>query len=318
MNNPIKAEFRKWLESLKTVKAAGGPATGTLAGALVVLERLKSDFNLDMSSHLTKGGGQIRGASGNKVKEILATFDETRRFVREGGRTNRGLPSDIAGLLDALKISNLADLKPSEREKELNSLQAILVKKVQEFHDRQRLKPTFDPSNALLGFISEILSLAKSKGIDGPVSQHLVGAKLQLRFAEITVENNSYSTADEQLGRSGDFRIEDTVFHITVSPMPPVIDKCERNLKDGLNVFLLVPMKQVSGTANMAEDAAPGRITTQSIEVFIAQNLEEISSFSKSKIIKTLKDFIDLYNTRVADVEIDKSMLVDLPRILVR
>ena len=108
------------------------------------------------------------------------------------------------------------------------------------------------------------------------------------------------------------------MFHITVSPMPPVIDKCERNLRDGFNVFLLVPMKQVSGTTNMAEDAAPGRITTQSIEAFIAQNLEEISGFSKSKIIKTLKDFLYLYNERVKDVEIDKSMLVDLPRNLVR
>ena len=318
MSNTIKAEFNKWLKNVKSVRGVGGPPKGTLGGALVVLDRLKSEFNLNMSSHLTKGGGQIQGASGDNVRKILATFGENRKFIREGGRTNRGLLGDIENLLNALKKTPLADLNSSDREKELKQLQLILVEKVREFHGRQRLKPTFVQSNALLGFISEILSLAKSKGIDGPVSQHLVGAKLQLRFANEKVENNSYSTADEQLGRAGDFCINDTVFHITVSPMHPVIEKCTQNLADGFGVFLLVPSKHLSGASYMAEQTAPGRITVQSIEAFIAQNLEELSGFSKSRIIKILEGFLNLYNERVEAVEIDKSMLVDLPANLVR
>lgn len=42
--------FEDWYTQLPIHKASGGPAKGTIAAALVVLERLKADFNLDLSS----------------------------------------------------------------------------------------------------------------------------------------------------------------------------------------------------------------------------------------------------------------------------
>jgi hypothetical protein len=42
-------------------------------------------------------------------------------------------------------------------------------------------------------------------GKDGPVAQYLVGAKLALRFPTEKIGNESYSTADVQLNRPGDF-----------------------------------------------------------------------------------------------------------------
>jgi hypothetical protein len=85
------AELRAWCDALPRPRTAGrAPAKGSIAVGLVLLERLKSTFDLNLASHLAPGGAQIQGASGAAVRNILAAFGETRPFVGEGGRTNRG------------------------------------------------------------------------------------------------------------------------------------------------------------------------------------------------------------------------------------
>jgi len=79
------------------------------------------------------------------------------------------------------------------------------------------------------------------------VAQHLVGAKLEFRFPELAIGNESYSTADRQLGRPGDFLIGDVAFHVTVAPMPQLFDKCVVNVKEGYRPLLLVPDRTLSG-----------------------------------------------------------------------
>ena len=125
-----------------------------------------------------------------------------------------------------------------------------------------------------------INQIARETGKVGPVAQHLVGAKLQLRFPTETISNESYSTADDQLGRPGDFFVGSTVFHVTVAPMPPVFDKCIKNLEDGYRVYLLVPERELSGARYNAENKAPGKIAVESIESFVGQNIEELSFFN--------------------------------------
>lgn len=59
--------FKNWYNSLKVHKASGGVAKGTICTALVVLDSLKEDFNLDINAHLAAGRTQIKGASGTAV-----------------------------------------------------------------------------------------------------------------------------------------------------------------------------------------------------------------------------------------------------------
>jgi len=159
------------------------------------------------------------------VKKILIRFGETRPFAKEGGRTNRGGPGDIKKMLQALNRANLEKLAAERRNEILNEMQRFLVGKVVEFHNRERIKMIFDPSKSTWQNIQGLLAAARETGKEGPVAQHLVGAKLQLRFPDIAVGNESYSTADEQLGRPGDFYIGDTAFHVTVAPMIGVYEK---------------------------------------------------------------------------------------------
>ncbi len=308
--------FEAWYSHLPIHKASGGPAKGTIAAALVVLERLREDYRLKIEAHTAQGGAQLSGASGQAVKKILARFGETRPFAKEGGRTNRGGPGDIKKMLQALKKANLEKLAAERRNEILNEMQRFLVGKVVEFHNRERIKMVYDPSKSTWQNIQGLLSAARETGKEGPVAQHLVGAKLQLRFPDIAVGNESYSTADEQLGRPGDFYIGDTAFHVTVAPMGPVYEKCKDNLENGYRVYLLVPERAVTGARQNAELMVPGRIAVESIESFVGQNIEELSFFTRDKLKNGFRRLLETYNDRVDAAETDKSMLVEIPRNL--
>lgn len=304
-----------WYESLPQY-SGHCPAKGTIAGALTVLERLKSQFDLRIEAHTAGSGTQIAGASGSEVSRILALFRETRPFIREGGRTNRGLKKDMENLLVVLKGLDLDGLSPSEREETLSVLQEYLVGKVREFFNRQRLRFEFDPAETTWELVRRILESANERGQAGPVAQYLVGAKLALRFPDEDIRNESSSTADAQLNLSGDFQVRDTVFHVTMAPGHPLYAKCGDNLARGLRVYVIVPEEWLQTTRQSVEADYPGRITVQSIESFISQNVEELSTFSGQLRVDELRKLLESYNERVDRIETDKSLLIEIPENL--
>lgn len=173
-----------------------------------------------------------------------------------------------------------------------------------------------DPDLTTWHNISNMLSIAREIGKEGPLAQHLVGAKLELRFPKIKIGNESYSTADDQLGRPGDFCIGDTAFHVTVAPMPALYQKCQKNVDDGYRVYLLVPDRTLNGARQNADLILPGKVAVESIESFVSQNIEELSDFSKQKLAAGFRQLLETYNKRVDVCEIDKSMLIELPKNL--
>lgn len=211
--------FDEWYRSLKVVKTNGGPANGTISATLVLLERLKEVYDLKFDSHVAPGGAQIKGASGTAVAAILKKFGENRPFAKEGGRTNRGGQGEIRPLFEYLFSLNLESLPKEERNEILGSFQAFLVDKVRDFHNRQKLRLGFDPKLSTWQIFHKLFLDAKREGKAGYLAQHLVGAKLQLRYPDIEISNESASTADKPTNRSGDFQIGDTIFHVTVAPM---------------------------------------------------------------------------------------------------
>lgn len=305
--------FTLWYDTLPKHKSTGGAARGTIAAGLVVLEHLKENFILDLSAHRAAGQGQLRGAGAGALRRILAKFGETREFLKEGGRTNRGGPGDVATMLQAIHPLQLESLSKERRIEVLEELQSFLVDKVREYHSRQRLKLGFDPAKTTFQTVADILTVARENGKEGPVAQYLVGAKLQLRFPELTVENNSYSTADDQLGRRGDFLIADTVFHVTVAPMTALFAKCRQNLREGFRVYVLVPERATIGARQLAEQELPDKVAVLSIEAFVSQNVEELSSFALDRLVQGMYRLLSTYNSRVDAVEGDKSMLIEIP-----
>ena len=218
---------------------------------------------------------------------------------------------ELAG--DVMQRNGLERLSPEDRSIFLTEIQDFVGDSVTEYPSRQRLTFVYEPAQSTRRLIQEFLSVAAAHGKEGPVAEYIVGAKLQLRFPDIEVRNVSFSTADTQLGEPGDFYIRDTVFHVTVAPMNPVYDKCKANLDQGLRVYLLVPDGKVAGTRQNVEGIIPGRVGVESIESFVAQNLDELGTFSNMGLRQELLKLFEMYNRRVNEVESDKSMLIEIP-----
>lgn len=189
------------------------------------------------------------------------------------------------------------------------------------FRSQRRSQPIcfdYNKSRSLRQNLSVLLDMASELGKEGPVAQYLVGAKLKLRFPEKGIENKSYSTADAQQHRPGDFLLGSSAIHVTVAPMAAVFEKCQRNIHDGFRAYLLVPDKLLQGARQNAELNVTGPLEVESIESFVAQNILEVSEFSSDLLPKQFLRLIQIYNERVNVVEIDKSMLIELPQSLLR
>lgn len=229
-----------------------------------------------------------------------------------------GLPGNIRALLKAMAPLSLDKLDLVERNAILTEMQRWLVQeKVGEYYARERVKFDFLPEQTAWQTVHDILAAAKLVGKEGQVAQYLVGAKLALRFPNAVVRNDLYSTSDLQSGLPGDFVLGTTVFHVTVSPMPAHYDKCKTNLQAGYDVFLLVPDRLMVGARQNTEALLPGRISVQSLEAFISQNLEELSGFARSQRLDGFRDLLTTYNARVDAIESDKSILIEIPHNLI-
>lgn len=240
--------------------------------------------------------------------------------MREGGRTTRGTRPAAEQLVERLNaVTGFAMLSQEERAEILDELQGWLVDRVRDYFNRRKLEVEIAVDAPAQQVIADILKAAEARGSAGAVAQHLVGAKLAVRYPDLTIENHSYTTADEQLGRPGDFLIRDTAFHVTVAPMPPVLEKAERNLRDGYRVVLLVLDEQSAAVRQMAKTMGLERkIAILSIESFIGQNIEEIGHFDKKGIVRGIHSLLTTYNKRVSEVETDQSLLIEIPKNLTR
>jgi hypothetical protein len=223
---------------------------------------------------------------------------------------------EITDINDFLKTSLLIlELLKSMSDLDFNILYNESGK-IKSYHELCKLKKihfVFDSKLSTWQIIHDLFETSHSEGKAGYVAQHLVGAKLQLRFPDVEVSNESASTADRPTNRSGDFMIGSTVFHVTVSPMEGVYKKCQENIKEGLKVYLIVPDGKLAAARQLAEQYCNGQIAVESLESFISQNIEEISVFAADKLKHSLVRLVKIYNERVNAVEVDKSLMIELP-----
>lgn len=309
------AALATWYESERPPSGAD-PDRYVVCAALAVLELLRSEFPIRSSSFLTRGS-QVR-TSGGLIKKILARFGETRVYSREGGRTTRGTrPAAERWVARLNSLEALRQCSPLTRGEVADSLQAWLAERVQDYFNRCRIQLDLDLGKPGPLIIADILAVARARSAAGPVAQHLVGAKLSLRHPKIEIENHSYTTADQQLGRPGDFLVQDTVFHVTVSPMPQLFSRCSENFRQNYRVILLVTEDQTLAARQMAAGLGlDTRVGVLGLEPFIGQNIEEMANFGRADIARELRKLLDVYNRRVAAVETDRSLLIEIPENL--
>ncbi|MFK7884752.1 MAG: DUF4928 family protein [Phycisphaerales bacterium] len=313
-------QFTSWFHSLPEDTRYGGlPPKGVVAASLAVLERMREKQSTDFKDYVTSGKGQIAGATGAKLAMILARYAENRTFLSEGGRTNRGNHEYITSMLFAIEASGFAAMDSDSKIGFIDQAQEFVANKVKEYFMLERIKFEYSPLCTARDITSLILASAKKRSQHGAVAQHLVGAKLSLRFPEMELDLHPVSAQDKQLNRHGDFQVNDMVIHVTVAPNDGHYRKCAENVKQGLHTTLLVPDDLLEAARRLLRLHVPGLgATAESIESFIGQNLGEISKFSRDSLSHCMSQLLELYNENIRLVESDKSLQIEIPDAISR
>lgn len=315
MREAALSMLRAWYDSERPTPEQE-PERYVVCAALAVLERARGAYPLTPEDFVTEGS-QVR-TSGSLIKEILSRYGEKRTYAREGGRTTRGTrpaAERFAGKLNAL--DGFSTAPQSERLEVIKAMQGWLAERATAYFNRRRIEAEIVLEHSAEQIIAAIVTAADKRKLAGPVSQHLVGAKLALRYPEAIIENYSATTADLQLGRSGDFAVGDTIFHVTMAPMEAVLDKCRGNLQNGFRAILLVPNSRLQAARQLADGKGlADRVGVHAIETFVGQNIEEMSEFRKTNFATRMRALLEKYNERVAAVETDQSLLIEIPENL--
>jgi len=322
MHNPTEAFLKAaqhWYESQRAEN--GAMNTNVMNAGLIVSRMMADGLPITDERLYSNGKSQVRGLSGPAIAKILEQHGETRIFTREGGRTSRGTVFLAAAIRDVLNDTHVSEDNPIDAVFVSSKLEAFFTKCVGlDYFDKQRITVEIDYTKPLSSVVSDILKAAaeRSDKPTGAVLQHLVGAKLQLRFPEEKIGLDRANAADMHTDREGDFQVGTTAFHVTTAPMEKLITRCVENKRAGYRPVILTLESKVQAARQMADNVGMSeQISVQSAEIFIGTNIEEIAIYDGDRIREGLARLIRTYNLRIERIEIDKSLMIDEPRWLI-
>ncbi len=200
----------------------------------------------------------------------------------------------------------------------IEAMQSFLAGRATELFNSNKISFQYNPTTSSREIVGKILAAAQERQKIGQVAEYLVGAKLALRFPSREIRNSAASAADEQTDEHGDFQINDCIFHVTVSPNNGHYEKCLANLSEGYRVFLLVTDEKLLGSRQYTQDNVGEGVSVESIQSFVSQNIEELAAFAGDKVAENMKLLLEKYNERVAEVETDLSLQIEIPASLDR
>lgn len=307
---PIDTHLANTLSAFKNDNGFVG--VGAMGTALILTRKaLRSGLPLAVDDLLTAGGGQVSGLNGTNINKILLEYGVTHRVGTEAGRTSRGTPA--LARIYAVFINEL-----SLDESALRDVEEWWVGRFIDFFNSQPFKLNYDTSRSLAAVIEDLLSQAvvrqkKNPGTmyAGAVLQHLVGAKLELALPELSIVHNGASVADAVSARSGDFVIDNTILHCTMSPGDALLIKCKENLRSGSQPIILTVGKGVVAAQNLAEThGIEGRVEVMDALQFLAANLYEMSLFKASDRRIKVAQLVEKYNQIISAHESDASLRI--------
>ncbi|HAU3138127.1 TPA: DUF4928 domain-containing protein [Salmonella enterica subsp. diarizonae] len=307
---------KSWYESERT--KSGSVNTNVMNAGLIVSRMMADGMPITDARLYSDGKSQVRGLSGTTISKILEQHGETRIFTREGGRTSRGTIYLAAAFRDVLNNTQIHGSGPLDATFVASQLEEFFTQCVRlDYFDKQRITVDLDYAKPVSTVVSDILKAAaeRSDKPTGAVLQHLIGAKLQLRFPHVEIGNDRANAADLQTDREGDFQVGTTAFHVTTAPMEKLISRCVENKRAGYRPVILTLESKVIAARQMADNVGMSdMISVQAAETFVGNNIEEIAIYDGDKIREGLARLIRTYNTRINTIEIDKSLMIDEPR----
>jgi Domain of unknown function (DUF4928) len=307
------AVVSEWHKERDAQKGAASDAFVACAG-IKVAELSKRKWPI-VRADLVSNAGRFR-STGPFIQGVLARFGEDRLFTCEGGGATGGsieAAEDLAARLNTVK--GYVDASTEEKAAVAQAIQRWLYDTiVKPGLDTEGVKVEVNLEKLAPDIIGDILEAATRQGVSGAVAQHLVGAKLALRYPQMSIANHHHTKKDDAMGRKSGLEVNDTIFHVTISPGEGVVSKCADCVREGYQAMLLVPRSEMDGARHfIGKSKAPKRICLTSIEDFVAQNIAGIGEFGKDGLRNGLKALLTKYNERAGQVETQRSVLLKIP-----
>lgn len=299
--------FDDWLLSVSRVSRS---SAGTFAGMAIVIEKLLGNYDLGNPAIFTEGGGRIAGHNRDAATKIAHKHDKRIVINSIGGRTSPGPAQGAHKFLRQLKPLALDALSTEDRFNFLFECQRLCVVRLAELQNQQKFQFTFSLLKPLQVAIGRLINESKRESDHvAALAQHLVGAKLEVRFKnDLTSEQfrknrDCYSAVDTS--KAGDLEMGDHVFHVSISPNSGHIQKCVKNLGDFKHPIMLVPESKKTAANALAHDNedARGKVDIRGIEAFVSQNIDELGKFESDKIRAELVKLLNAYNDRIDNSE---------------
>jgi hypothetical protein len=309
-----------WYES-KRARKTGNVNFNVMATGLAISVFLRTtDFPLKDKNITATNGAQVKGLNAAFVQRILDAHGVRGRIPVEGGRTSRGTITHALEFAHAVNRT-LEPYNPSAIALAFASdaLEDYFVDRiVVDYLNKQKLSVSIDATRPVSSIVADIISAARDRGDKptGTVVQHLVGAKLELRFPELQIGRDRANAADQQTNRPGDFLVGTTAFHVTMNPATKLLDRVRENIRDGYRPMVLVPEDEVDFARGLfrSEQDLQNRVGVQSIETFVGTNVEEMSLFDSVAVRRSVALLVRMYNERIEQVEADMSLRIVEPR----
>lgn len=329
----VKDKFSKWCNSHLDHKLKL-PIKGRLYGALVVLHNLKYSqeneawgflntlevTNTDKGKHF--GDRSIKYHTSHRINLALSTLNRSDLIPKSGGEAGRTSTGTKRAGLGIIKIINRITGKHKDEdirafgEASVDLLNSLVIEQLDLHAELGGIEVHFSPNETIGTFLKKLIHFPSNN--PGAILQHLVGAKLELRYKsnnKINIEHNKSATADVQTNRKGDFDLGNSVIHVTKSPTTDHFKKALQNAESGRITYLLIPEDRM-GTADLAKDIDSNyraKVNVYSVEQFISQNIDELSLFQKEISLSNLKELLDTYNNLIEQYENDSSLKIVIP-----
>lgn len=291
---------------------------GPLSVALFVTETASRGLPLDPERLVTvgaRGGGQVAGLGKDPIQRILARHGIVQMLAAEGGRTSRGSLQNMRAYVAFLN-SWFAEVGTVD----FTEVERFWIAQVQLFFAGHPLKLRQQQGKSVHALLRDLISQAVERERQtsgnryaGPVLQHLIGAKLDVRLGSGHVQHHGASTSDASTGRVGDFVLGSVAIHVTTHPALHVIGRCQENIAAGIRPILITLFDQVERARVLADERGIlDALEIFAAEDFLASNLHELGAFEDSKRRDATEALIARYNEIVEEKETDPSLRIEL------
>lgn len=276
--------------------------------ALALLERLRVMPSLDLHNHLAS-----RGSSGLESHESFGNLAH-QRFQLEAinknhGRRSSNLQDWGQELLDLLRSVGFEAANERQRSALLDEAQGCLASLLKQLLEQEPLELRIRGRTAEWA-VGDVLRQADGKGKLGDVAQYLVGAKLMLRL-DCMLEPHGSNKGDrrrrgDRQARLGDYEVEDAVIEVAMGlpdekHLAQIVEALEATNKE---VRLLTSASRLETWqkefARLA-DIDPRRVTANSVESFVGQNISEMGGFADKGRIPHFQKLVEIYNAHWVD-----------------